>query len=378
MNINRSNYETWIIDWLDDNLSKEAVDTLMAFLEQNPDIKRDIESLEKTRLMPEPLYVRGKNDLKHSPLDLSAEQIEGLSVAELEKDITPTQQFELNMALQGSQSAKKAHDIILKTKLTPSNEHYDKKESLKRINKSVIIYRTIISAVAIIAIVFLLFVHNNDTPSKGIYVSEAKNVSDTQQPTTIATNTNDNPTENVTIDTIIEDTVQKSIVEKTEPIIIAKLSDILTNIFIEDTISIYPSDDSDANVEEMPVRSVIEGMQPIDVPIKMLHDDYLAINDKLIDTYTPTYKESDTNGDRTFIHKYIAKFFRERFLEEENADNSAIKKYELTEAWVNTINRLMETEITLTKYTDDDGNIESVKINHRRFNFKKEKNETEL
>ena len=83
MDINRTNYETWVVDWLDNNLTKEEVDNLLSFLDQNPDIKKDIESLKAVTLAPDPFFMRGKNELKHSPLDLSISLIEEFSVSEL-------------------------------------------------------------------------------------------------------------------------------------------------------------------------------------------------------------------------------------------------------------------------------------------------------
>ena len=176
MDINLTNYEIWVVDWLDNNLSIEEVDALLSFLEKHPDIKKEVESLNGEKLVPEPFFMRGKNDLKHSPRDLSISQIEELSVAELERDITPTQRYELNMALQGSQLAQKTHDAILKTKLIPKDVTYPKKESLKRVNKPVTIFRTLLSTAAVIAILLLLFV-NNDKHSSEPLVAETSNVS---------------------------------------------------------------------------------------------------------------------------------------------------------------------------------------------------------
>ena len=41
MKIDRSNYEIWLIDWLDGNLSDLQAEKLLLFLDENPDLKED-------------------------------------------------------------------------------------------------------------------------------------------------------------------------------------------------------------------------------------------------------------------------------------------------------------------------------------------------
>jgi hypothetical protein len=45
MEINRSNYEIWLIDWLDRNLSDLQVEQLQLFLIENPDLKEELGEL---------------------------------------------------------------------------------------------------------------------------------------------------------------------------------------------------------------------------------------------------------------------------------------------------------------------------------------------
>ena len=157
-----------------------------------------------------------------------------------------------------------------------------------------------------------------------------------------------------------------------------KLSDLFSDILLADTLILFDSNNYEENIDPSPTRLEVVNISSLNIPVKFVQNENLAQNQIIPNRYVPIYKSSDINGDRTFIHKFTAKLFRERLLKEENADNSALKGYELTEAWVNILNRMMETNITLTKYTDDYGNVDSVKVNHHLFNFKKSKNETEL
>ena len=48
MQIDRSNYEIWFIDWLDGNLNSLQVEQLKLFLDQNPDLREELDDLNFT------------------------------------------------------------------------------------------------------------------------------------------------------------------------------------------------------------------------------------------------------------------------------------------------------------------------------------------
>ena len=45
MQIDRSNYELWLIDWLDGNLDEVRIKQLQFFLNENPDLKTEAEKI---------------------------------------------------------------------------------------------------------------------------------------------------------------------------------------------------------------------------------------------------------------------------------------------------------------------------------------------
>jgi hypothetical protein len=53
MNIDSSNYEMWLIDWLDGNMTRQQVEKLKVYLEQNPDISDEFNDLAQMNLVPE-------------------------------------------------------------------------------------------------------------------------------------------------------------------------------------------------------------------------------------------------------------------------------------------------------------------------------------
>ncbi|NJO92441.1 MAG: hypothetical protein HC831_28335 [Chloroflexia bacterium] len=67
MKINRHNYEEYLIDFMDGNLSAHEVEAVMSFLDSNPDIKAELEELNGDQLMTEDIIFEKKSLLKKEP-----------------------------------------------------------------------------------------------------------------------------------------------------------------------------------------------------------------------------------------------------------------------------------------------------------------------
>ncbi|MBC8048101.1 MAG: hypothetical protein H7Y00_14985 [Fimbriimonadaceae bacterium] len=53
MNININNYEEWMVDYIEGNLSKVQEEKLMHFLEVHPELKSELEIFQQTKLQPD-------------------------------------------------------------------------------------------------------------------------------------------------------------------------------------------------------------------------------------------------------------------------------------------------------------------------------------
>jgi hypothetical protein len=69
MNINRNNYETFFIDYLDGVLSADQVSELLQFLDENPDLKEELSDIESIPVVTEEIFeYPDKQILKKRPV----------------------------------------------------------------------------------------------------------------------------------------------------------------------------------------------------------------------------------------------------------------------------------------------------------------------
>lgn len=138
MDINRNNYEVYMIDYLDGNLSPEKVDELMVFLDKNPDIKEEAEGLDMT--LPEAeeqsITFDDKAALKQPNPDKEAineENYETWFIAFVEGTLTSDEQSRLNEYIHHNPEKQKELKLFKATKLQPEAITFDGKNQLKSI-----------------------------------------------------------------------------------------------------------------------------------------------------------------------------------------------------------------------------------------------------
>ena len=156
-NINRNNYEAFLLDYVEQNLSPDVVAELMLFLEQNPDLKAELDEFENVTFTANP------STTFHDKRHLKQIAIEDLMIAEIEKLNTPQQSKELFEEIAQNANYKKLFSTYQKTILTPTPIVFADKNSLKqKETKIVSLYWWISSAAAILLMFLLLKNFNND------------------------------------------------------------------------------------------------------------------------------------------------------------------------------------------------------------------------
>lgn len=170
MDINRDNYELFLIDYIDGNLTAEQLKTVEAFLLLNPDLKNELKDLGKHILQPENQTYKNKLILRKT--DNSAVGIENefhyLCVASLENDINGEEEIKLKSIVNSNRSEAKDYYNILNTKLLPNKDIvYQQKSKLKRFTLFGYTHKQIVSfssAAALVLLLVTLFNYNTDLP----------------------------------------------------------------------------------------------------------------------------------------------------------------------------------------------------------------------
>jgi len=431
MKPDRTNYGLWVIDMLDGNLDEEGVMELMSFLSENPDLKDEYESFFPEKLVPGELEFGKKEKLHRGVADLDMSQIDLLSVAALEKEITPEQQSELDHCLKGNLEAGKRYNTIQKLKLVPGNEIFTNKRALQRAVLSPAANRAVIALTAAAAILVLLLslplfdqnkVDNGTTLAANGETNPAKTAEEqTMAETGLGSRKLEEKPPVQEVESLIQQVEPKnpevgSQISKTESPLTGIVSQVPGEEFqIQEKESRYPvppingerretavpvlaannpqyGEGSAKNLASIGSQEIItEEYTVYGYGIPQVEIDYSGtlllvgiapnapdiVSNKV--TVTPNM-EFGEYGDRTIINKLIASAFRKRVLDQEIPTDDPIKGYEVAEAWVLTLNRLWETEMAFIKNTDENGDVESVYIDAGlvKFNSKVKKSGVEL
>ena len=173
MEIGRQNYEQYFMDYLDGRLNEEQVKVLKAFLEFNPDLKKELAGLEKMHLFPDDATYDSKDSLLRSESDLAIETIlkdfDMYCISSMEHDITAEDE-ELLQGIVGEDPDREAtFRLYQTTRLLPDETIvYPGKAQLKKRLIS-IPYRIILpAAAAVAAMLILLQLFTGRDPEPGI------------------------------------------------------------------------------------------------------------------------------------------------------------------------------------------------------------------
>jgi hypothetical protein len=355
MNIERSNYEIWLIDWLDGNLSEIQVEQLQHFLSENPDLKEEFEELSLFNLKPSEKSFPNKNRLQKTTLNLSGSQLEYLSVAYLEKDLSHDEQTELRETVELDPEKKNLFELIQKMRLSPVSLSYKHKKRLIRrtFAGNVIRFSLIgLSAAAIITLVIITSVSKPE-PQQVRFEKTAQTI-------------------------LVDNTIQKPALEKVPKVIKTEKKIISSKKQINNILALSPktvSSISEPN-QNLPVQNdsllgstdlprilinKISVSPDIDLNLETVPNTLIALN------YIVPVPEYDDVQSR--LSKFIAKTFREKILKVKSAKDSPLKVYEIAEAGVSGLDKLLGWEMALDERKDVNGELKSVYFSSKILKF---------
>ncbi len=184
MKITRDNYEIYFLDYLEGNLDNALVDNFIEFLQQNPDLKEELQLVGSLNLKPDTENFKGKDSLYKEKYDLKKE-FEKAAVAYLEGDLILKEKTEFEAYLSVHPEKQQELALFEKTKLQPDNSVvFFKKDRLYHPSKgrTILLWATRVAAVVTVA--FFVYRYAGD-----IAVNQMLN----ENQVTVSENKNENP-----------------------------------------------------------------------------------------------------------------------------------------------------------------------------------------
>jgi hypothetical protein len=156
MKINTHNYEAYLLDFMEGNLSSSDEIELRKFVRLHPHLQIDLEKSDDLRLIPEKIIFDKKKLLKENPETAINEisKIERLSIAFLENEMKQEELNELNLLIENRRYLQ-IFNNFQKIKLNKPKIIYKNKELLKR-KSSKYIFNFLYRAAAFIVLLLSL------------------------------------------------------------------------------------------------------------------------------------------------------------------------------------------------------------------------------
>ncbi len=131
--IDKTNYEAWLLDYTEGNLSAEDIAELLLFLEQNPELKTDLDGLMDIQLVDDDL---SPIDFKHTLIKDESnvkERFDALCLSFYDKTISASEKKELDYILQQKPHWEKEFKAFAFTYFIPAPEiEFPSKAVLKK------------------------------------------------------------------------------------------------------------------------------------------------------------------------------------------------------------------------------------------------------
>ncbi len=357
MKPDRSNYEIWLIDLIDGVLEKTETDKILKFLEENPDIKEEAESLMFSRLSPYQYPMPDKHEMKRSLYDLTPSQFEFLSVAYLENDLKPDQIEEINQYMTEKPDDRKIFETFQKIRLVPPEINYLNKNRLKRQTPGARILRISLaglSAAAAIALLVISIIAVSDNVKKQQVVIAENNIKYIP------------PTEAVIlIPQTLHDPPVKSAKNK-----VPEIKPVKETLISED-VNFENHNISENNAEIILIRQAENDPLISEIStenIKISLSNGLTTN-TLIEPLAKFLPDEIIEDARSHANKFLARTFREKILRKDSFSEEPVRPFELAQAGIEGLNKLMGWEMALVKTTDTEGDTRSVYFSSRLLKF---------
>jgi hypothetical protein len=132
MKINRGNYEEYFLLYTDDELSADLRKELESFVQQNPDLREELEVLQSLKIQPELDIELDNKDFLLKGINTINADMEASMLLHLDHELDATKAGSLETAIASDENLRKEWELLLKTRLQTEAVVFEQKEVLYR------------------------------------------------------------------------------------------------------------------------------------------------------------------------------------------------------------------------------------------------------
>ncbi|NOQ26966.1 MAG: hypothetical protein GQ564_16520 [Bacteroidales bacterium] len=360
IDININNYEAYLLDLAEGELSSADEKLLMLFLDKNPEIKAEHDHFELEQVSAENIYFENKSSLKKTGIldDVSSNNFDELCIARIEGDLKNKEITEFDKIIKTNDDKEKEYNLFKLTQLSPDkNRVFQNKKSLKRKEvKTRILSKnyTVLSIAASIIILIGLYLLIPKEKENAILVSELnKNIKVEKLPEIIKENKKvvELDSKKVSVRKIaIKDNIPKQIQEVKE----------LENSIIEEQIK-----------REITQIAFID---PVEIKYNFVNNE-AALNIVYV-SFDKAQKKDIVIEESNSFGSYLAQSFNKRILKKGNKNK--VELFDIAQVSLERVNKLTGSKMSLERVYNENGVADRTKFNSRLLAFstpiKKDKN----
>lgn len=154
MIITRDNYEPFFLDYLEGNLDENMIDQFLDFLENNPDLKEELQMFENVHLPEEQIVFQDKKKL-YKTVAVGKSALEAKTIAHLEGDLDDEERKSFEKYLAVHPELQKEYALFEKTRLRPDLKiQYPEKKRLYKKSGTVVLMNWVARAAAVLVLVW--------------------------------------------------------------------------------------------------------------------------------------------------------------------------------------------------------------------------------
>ncbi|MDP2890872.1 MAG: hypothetical protein Q8P34_18130 [Bacteroidota bacterium] len=154
MKITRDNYEPFFLDYLEGNLEETMIDQFLDFLEQNPDLKEELQLFDNIHLPQEQVAFSGKQHLYKSEHD-EKPAFEMKTIAYMEGDLKDDERESFETYIAAHPELQKEYNLFGKTRLIADTDiKFPQKQKLYRKSGTIIALNWITRAAAVVVLIW--------------------------------------------------------------------------------------------------------------------------------------------------------------------------------------------------------------------------------